>query len=63
VYYRNNIANSSMTVTNHAASWYKTADGRDGADCAAQPGQAVFAGMNWDFSGVWQMSGGYPVLR
>jgi hypothetical protein len=65
VYYRNNIAYSGMSVPRHAASWNKTAAGRDGADCAAKPGQQVFKNMGWDFDGggVWTMSGEYPALR
>jgi hypothetical protein len=40
------------------------ADGLDGADCIAKPGQSVFAGLGWDFASVWVMGGdGYPVLR
>jgi hypothetical protein len=40
----------------------KGAHVRDGADCAAQPAQSVYQGLGWNFSGVWTMSGDYPVL-
>jgi hypothetical protein len=58
-----NIVYSGMPVTNHAASFEKTAMGKDGADAIEKPGQAVYEGMGWDFGSVWKMEGGYPVLR
>jgi hypothetical protein len=62
--FTNNIARSDMAVTNHASSWDKTANGKDGADTEAKPGQAAYAALGWDFSGVWQMGGDdYPALR
>jgi hypothetical protein len=61
--FTNNIAYSGITVTNHAASWLKTDGGNDGTDCVEKPGQTAYSGMGWDFSGVWRMDDGYPVLR
>jgi hypothetical protein len=56
-----NIAYSGMVIPHHAGSVASNAAGRDGADCAEKPVQSAYAG--WDFSAVWTMSGGYPVLR
>jgi hypothetical protein len=63
--FKGNIAWSGMAITPARAtgSWAKTADGKDGEDCAEKPGQAVYAGRGWDFTNVWKMSDGYPVLR
>jgi hypothetical protein len=62
--FTDNIAYSGMSISYHAESWAKTADGKDGEDSADKPGQAVYEGMGWDFVNVWQMDkGGYPVLR
>jgi hypothetical protein len=42
----------------------KTANGLDGADCAAKPDQSAFVVLGWDFASVWKMGGtGYPVLQ
>jgi hypothetical protein len=38
--------------------------GYDGADCEAQPDQAAYAALGWDFATVWAMGeDGYPVLQ
>jgi hypothetical protein len=59
----NNIANAAMIVTGGTAG-DKGANNQDGADCAAQPDQAAFTGMGWDFAGVWKMgSSGYPEFK
>jgi hypothetical protein len=52
-----------MPLANHAASWSKTASGRDGEDADPNPGQTVYSELGWDFSSVWRMDGGYPALR
>jgi hypothetical protein len=66
-----NIANKDMVVTvikdktqtPDPPAMEKTADGMDGEDCDAKPGQSVFAAMGWDFTDVWKTGGdGYPVL-
>jgi hypothetical protein len=60
----NNIANSSMTTAGFTVDPEKTgSDGLEGADCVAQPEQPVYAGLGWDFTGVWAMGGGYPILK
>jgi hypothetical protein len=64
--FTDNTASSGMTITPARAteSWAKTADGKDGENTEAKPGQAVYEGMGWDFSVIWKMdTGGYPVLR
>jgi hypothetical protein len=59
-----NIAYSAMSVPNHADSWDKTANGKDGADETAKPAQSVYTGMGWDFASVWRMgTDGYPVFK
>ena len=36
----------------------------DGTDCAAQPNQAFYEGIGWDFAQIWKMgAGGYPRLQ
>jgi hypothetical protein len=41
----------------HLATGDKAGDKKNGADNAAtKPAQGVFAGMGWDFSGVWRMA-------
>jgi hypothetical protein len=60
--FKNNIAWSSMTITTHAEGWYKNASGKDGEDCEQKPAQSVYAKLGWDFSSVWRMENGYPVL-
>jgi hypothetical protein len=66
--WRNNIANSGMTLTTGAATRTPTGDdktpnGKDGADTTTTPGQSAFTALGWDFATVWKMSGGYPVLQ
>jgi hypothetical protein len=62
--FTNNIAYSGMTVTNHTGEVAADAAGKDGADTAtATPAESAYTALGWDFSGVWRMSGGYPVLR
>ncbi|MDR1319108.1 MAG: hypothetical protein LBJ90_05740, partial [Treponema sp.] len=42
----------------------KGPNGKDGGDVNLPLAQSVFAGLGWDFDGVWKMGGGgYPVLR
>jgi hypothetical protein len=41
----------------------KGLDNRDGADVNSQPSQALYAGLDWDFTRIWQMTGNYPTLR
>jgi hypothetical protein len=60
----NNIGWSDMDWTPGPEPAERTANGLDGADCAAQPDQSAFAALGWDFASVWKMGGnGYPVLR
>jgi hypothetical protein len=60
----NNIGRADMDWTPGPEPAERTANGLDGADCAAKPDQSVFAGLGWDFASVWKMGGnGYPVLR
>jgi hypothetical protein len=59
----NNIAWSAMPVTGGLVA-DKGANGKDGADCDAQPAQSVYAALGWDFDTVWTMGAdGYPALR
>ncbi|MDR1909681.1 MAG: hypothetical protein LBQ35_07190 [Spirochaetaceae bacterium] len=63
----NNVANAAMTISqggNPRAADDAEAGGKDGADCAARPDQAVYAALGWDFTAVWTMGGdGYPALK
>jgi hypothetical protein len=60
----NNIGWAGMDWTPGPEVAERTANGLDGADCAAKPEQSVLAGLGWDFASVWEMGGnGYPVLR
>jgi hypothetical protein len=61
VIFRGNMASSAMNITSSSPD--TGADGKDGQDCEAKPGQPVFAGLGWDFSNVWKWSGEYPALR
>jgi hypothetical protein len=56
----NNIANSSMTGFTAGA---RGADTVEGADCDEKPAQSVYAGLGWNFTGVWKMGADYPVLQ
>jgi hypothetical protein len=57
-----NYANKGMTVGDN---WQedKGLDEVDGADVESVPSQALYAGLGWDFAGIWQMAGTYPTLR
>jgi hypothetical protein len=59
--FNSNIANSAMT----GGSFSSNANGADGADkdSAAIANQSTYTDMGWDFSAVWKMESGYPVLR
>jgi hypothetical protein len=61
----NNIGWADMDWTPGPEAAERTANGLDGADCVAQPGQSVFTDtLGWDFASVWEMGGnGYPVLQ
>jgi hypothetical protein len=61
----NNIGRANMAWTPSPEAGQKTADGLDGADCAAQPDRSVYTDLlGWDFAAVWKMGGsGYPVLQ
>ena len=58
-----NIAYNGLPLTGRTAE-DKGPDKQDGEDTAeTKPGQAIYAGLGWDFTSVWRMgSGGYPVL-
>jgi hypothetical protein len=59
-----NIGWADMDWTPGPEPAERTADGLDGADCAAQPLQSVYETLGWDFETVWTMgAGGYPLLR
>jgi hypothetical protein len=61
---KDNIGRADMEWTPGPEPADKTANGLDGADCAAKPEQPAFAALGWDFASVWEMgSNGYPVLR
>jgi hypothetical protein len=57
-----NYASFAMLV---GAVWQKDIgfDNADGEDMTPRPPQSLYAGLGWDFSGVWQMTGNYPTLR
>jgi hypothetical protein len=57
-----NYANERMTI---GANWKSDIglDKVDGANTTATPPQSLYAGLGWDFSAVWQMTGDYPTLR
>jgi hypothetical protein len=61
----NNIGRADMAWTPGPDAADKTANGLDGADCAAKPVQSVFeSDLGWDFASVWKIGGdGYPVLQ
>ena len=66
----NNYAWSGMTVTITGGTWAEdkgAGNNLDGADLAAQPDQAFYEGLGWDFTadtGVWEMDTyGYPKLQ
>ncbi|MDR3114519.1 MAG: hypothetical protein LBU25_03255 [Treponema sp.] len=62
----NNLARADMAVAisgNPFPLEDKGINGKDGADTAAQPSQADYAALEWNFATVWKMGGnGYPVL-
>jgi hypothetical protein len=60
----NNIGSADMAWTPGPEAAQRTADGLDGADCAAKPDQSVYIALGWDFAAVWKMGGnGYPALQ
>lgn len=62
----NNIANEKMTLNgNLEAAQYIGSNLLGGKDAAAQPSQADFTALGWDFTTIWVMrvGTGYPVLR
>ncbi|MDR1625117.1 MAG: hypothetical protein LBT33_01135, partial [Spirochaetia bacterium] len=56
-----NIANSAMM----GGGSDKTANGKDGLDknSIEIASQETYTALGWDFTNIWEMSGGYPVLR
>jgi hypothetical protein len=59
----NNIGSTAISYI-AAPSADAAPNGLDGADTAAQPAQTVYqTTLGWDFTSVWKMNGGYPVLQ
>ncbi|MDR1899953.1 MAG: hypothetical protein LBQ55_08105 [Treponema sp.] len=59
----NNIGSTAISYT-AAPSADAAPNGLDGADTTAPPAQAVYqTTLGWDFTSVWKMNGGYPVLQ
>jgi hypothetical protein len=60
----NNYAYDEMAVVYNWQQDPFTTTTRDGANTVAQPAQAFYTGLNWDFNTVWTIAGdGYPALR
>jgi hypothetical protein len=57
-----NYANLDMVVNDYWTQ-HIGLDFEDGANMVPVPPQSLYAGLGWDFSAVWQMTGDYPTLR